>query len=194
MESVFHGIPLEVAPGRVFRPRATTEALVDAALARVDGLPVRVADVGTGTGAVAIAIAKLAPSAEIWATDIHPEAVELARANVARHGLEDRVHVLEGDLLDPVPVAVDLVVANLPYLAESTKGDPAHAAYRDEPDEAIYAPGDGLTPYRGLLAACETGRLVEGGRVLIQFHRRVLEADCWQLDALRRRLEDEQAA
>src|SRR5437870_1422927 len=111
METIFHGIPLETAPGRVFNPRPTTEPLVDAALARLDGMPMRVADVGTGSGAVAIAIAKLAPNAEVWATDIHPDAVALARRNVARHGLEDRVHVLEGDLLDPVPAPVDLVVA-----------------------------------------------------------------------------------
>jgi release factor glutamine methyltransferase len=194
MESVFHGIPIETAPGRVFNPRPTTEPLVDAALARLDGVPMQVADVGTGTGAVAIAIATLAPAAEIWATDVHPDAVELARRNVVRHELGERVHVLQGDLLDPVPHPVDLVVANLPYLAESTKRDPSHAAYEAEPETAIYAPGDGLGPYRGLLSACETGRLVEGGRVLIQFHQRVLEADCWQLGSLRRRLEDEQAA
>lgn len=194
MERLFYGIPLATAPGRVFNPRPTTEALVEAALARLDGLPMRVADVGTGTGAVAIAIAKLAPNAEIWATDINPDAVKLARANVARHGLEQRVHVLEGDLLEPVPVPVDLIVANLPYLAESTKSDPRHAPYNEEPATAVYAPGDGLDPYRGLLGACETGRLVEGGKVLIQFHGRVLEADCWELASLRRLLEAERAA
>ena len=70
MERLFHGIPLETAPGRVFTPRPATEALVDAALEWLDGRPTRVADVGTGTGAVAIAIAKLAPNAEVWATDI----------------------------------------------------------------------------------------------------------------------------
>lgn len=194
VESVFHGVPIETAPGRVFNPRPSTERLVDAALAQINGMPKRVADVGTGTGAIAIAIATLAPNAEVFATDIHPEAVELARRNVERHGLAARVHVLEGDLLDPVPGPVDLVVANLPYLAERTKNDPAHAALREEPEGAVYAPGDGLGPYRGLLSACETGRLVEGGTVLIQLHRQVLEADCWALASLRQRLEREQAA
>jgi release factor glutamine methyltransferase len=194
METVFHSISIETAPGRVFNPRPSTEALVDAALAELDGAPMQVADVGTGTGAVAIAIAKLAPATEVWATDIHPEAVELARDNVARHDLEKRVHVLEGNLLDPVPHPVDLVVANLPYLAAGTRDDPEHAIYRDEPETAIYAPGDGLGPYRGLLNACESGRLIEGGKVLIQFHRRILEADCWALGSLRERLETERTA
>jgi hypothetical protein len=64
-----------------------------------------------------------------------------------------------------------------------------HALYRDEPEVAIYAPGDGLGPYRGLLGACETGKLNQGGTVLIQFHRQVLESDCWSLPSLRARLD-----
>ncbi len=189
METVFHGIPITTAPGRVFTPRPATESLVDAALGRLDSKPLRVVDVGTGTGAVAIAIARLAPAAEVWATDINPDAVALARENVERQGLDDRVHVLEGNLLEPVPVSVDLVVANLPYLSEETKDRPEHAQYNDEPESAIYAPGDGLGPYRELLSLCETGRLVEGGFVFLQYHGKVFAADCWQLRELRERLE-----
>src|SRR5215216_5504271 len=69
MTTRFHGLELQTAPGRVFTPRSTTEALVDAALARIDDRPVRVADVGTGSGAIAVAIAVAAPNAEVWATD-----------------------------------------------------------------------------------------------------------------------------
>src|SRR5262249_50476485 len=139
-ETTFHGLDFLTAPGRVFTPRATTEALVKAALARIDNRPVRVADVGTGAGVIGVTIAVQAPPGEVFATDINADAVELARENAARHGVADRVHVFEGDLLDPVPEPVQIVVANLPYLPES-----AHRAeYDDEPADAIYAPGDGL--------------------------------------------------
>src|SRR2546425_9651039 len=116
METTFHGLEFLTAPGRVFTPRATTEALVDAALAHIDGQPVRIADVGTGSGVVGVTLAVQSPNAEVWATDTSDAAVELARANAEKHGVADRVHVLRGDLLEPVPESVDLVVANLPYL------------------------------------------------------------------------------
>lgn len=187
VETTFYGLPLLTAPGRVFTPRAATERLVDAALDRIDGVPMRVADVGTGSGALAVALAVNRPEVEVWATDTNDEAVELARANAAKHGVGDRVHVLRGDLLEPIPFPVDLVVANLPYLSELDRDD----RYDDEPHDAVYAPGDGLDPYRRLLDACREGRLVTpGGTVLIQFHREPLAADCWQLEDLRAALEN----
>jgi release factor glutamine methyltransferase len=187
VETSFYGLPLLTAPGRVFTPRAATERLVDAALDRIDGVPMRVADVGTGSGALAVALAVNRPDVEVWATDTNDEAVELARANAAKHGVGDRVHVLRGDLLEPIPFPVDLVVANLPYLSELDRDD----RYDDEPPDAVYAPGDGLDPYRRLLDACREGRLVTpGGTVLIQFHREPLAADCWQLEDLRAALEN----
>ena len=96
---------------------------------------------------IGVTIALAAPQVEVFATDINPAAVELARENAARHGVADRVHVFEGDLLDPVPEPVLVVVANLPYLPEAEHDD----AYDDEPPDAIYAPGDGLGPLRQLL-------------------------------------------
>jgi release factor glutamine methyltransferase len=140
----------------------------------------------SGRGAVAVALAVNRPTVEIWATDTSEDAVELARANAKRFGVAERVHVLRGDLLEPVPVPVDLVVANLPYLPEHEHDE----RYDDEPPDAIYAPGDGLGPYRRLLNACREGKLVSpGGRVLIQFHGAALAADCWQLEDLRAQLE-----
>src|SRR5204863_4779659 len=177
----------ETAPGLVFSPRPATERAVNSALqlVPVDGAA-RVADVGTGSGAIAVSLAVTRPKAEFWATDTKPAAVELARTNANRHGVADRVHVLQGDLLDPVPGPVDVVVANLPYLPDSLH-DPR---YDGEPEDAIYASGDGLDPYRRLLNACREGRLVTpGGRVIIQFHREPLTADCWELEDLRARLE-----
>jgi len=187
METSFYDLSLLVSPGKVFTPRLATEALVDAALERIDGKPVRAADVGTGTGAVAVALAVNRPGLEVWATDTSEAAVELARANAERHGVADRVHVVRGDILDPVPLPVDLVVANLPHLPERAHDE----RYDGEPQEAVYAPGDGLGPYRRLLNACHDGKLVTpGGTVLIQFHRKPLAADCWGLEDLRAELED----
>jgi release factor glutamine methyltransferase len=187
METSFYDLSLLTAPGRVFTPRRATEKLVDAALERIDGVPMRVADVGTGSGAVAVALAVNRPDIEVWATDTNEDAVNLARANAEKYGVDDRVHVVRGDLLDPVPFPVDLVVANLPYLPEQEHDE----RYDDEPPDAVYAPGDGLGPYRRLLDACREGRLVTpGGSVLIQFHREQLAADCWQLEDLREALEN----
>jgi release factor glutamine methyltransferase len=181
----FYDLALLTSPGRVFTPRPATERLVDLALQRIDGVPMRVADVGTGSGAIAVALAVNRPQVEVWATDTSEAAVELARANAERYGVADRVHVLQGNLLEPLPTSVDLVVANLPYLPEAER----EPQYEGEPPEAVYAPGDGLGPYRDLLDACHDGKLDTGGAVLIQFHREPLAADCWQLEDLRGQLE-----
>ena len=185
MRTTFCDLQLETAPGRVFTPRQTTEKLVETALDRVDGVPMRIADVGTGSGAIAIALAIQKPNVEIWATDINADAVELARENAERLGVADRVHVLQGDLLDPLPAPVDLIVANLPYLPQSEHD----ARYDDEPDDAVYAAGDGLDPYRRLLDACRDGKLKTGGTVVLQYQGEPYEADCWQLEDLRAQLE-----
>jgi release factor glutamine methyltransferase len=186
MRTTFHNLELETAPGRVFTPRPATEALVNAALEQIDGVPMRIADVGTGTGAIAVALAVRKPNVEVWATDTSEEAVALARANAERLGVADRVHVLRGNLLDPLPEAVDLVVANLPYLPESQRD----SRYDDEPDAAVYAPGDGLDPYRRLLDACREGKLHTGGTVVLQYHGAPYSADCWQLEDLRAELQN----
>jgi release factor glutamine methyltransferase len=185
-ETTFAGLPFGISPGRVFTPRPATEPLVRRALDVIGDEPKRVADVGTGSGVIAVTLAVHRPRIDVWATDVSLEAVELARLNAERHDVADRVHVLEGDLLEPVSERMDVVVANLPYLPDSLHD----ARYDDEPPLAIYAPGDGLDPYRRLLNACRDGKLVTpGGVVLIQFHRKALVANCWQLEDLRRRLE-----
>jgi release factor glutamine methyltransferase len=178
----FNGFALATAPGRVMTPRAASEQLVATACGRLEGRPARVADVGTGGGAIAVAIATACPNVEIWATDLSAFAVALARANVRRHRLEDRVFVRRGDLLGPVPGPVDLIVANLPYLAASTAA--AHPDLASEPAAAVFAPGDGLEPYRRLVEAAAT-ELAEGGTLLLQLDRRVVEASRAGLPALR---------
>jgi len=191
METTFANLPFAIAPGRVFTPRPATEVLVHRALEWIGDGPRRVADVGTGSGVIGVTLAVHRADLEVWATDVSADAVELTRQNAERHGVADRVHVLEGDLLEPVPVPVDVVVANLPYLPDALHD----ARYADEPPVAIYAPGDGLDPYRRLLNACRDGKLViPGGVVLIQFHREALVANCWQLEDLRLLLEERQQA
>ncbi|MGH3041817.1 MAG: methyltransferase, partial [Gaiellaceae bacterium] len=135
-------------------PRQASEQLVAAAVAGLDGCPARVADVGTGSGALAVAIARECPDVEIWATDTSRCAVLLARANVRRHGLEDRITVCRCDLPDDVPAPVDLIVANLPYVLASAARE--HPDLWTEPFESVFAPGDVLEPYRRLADAART--------------------------------------
>jgi release factor glutamine methyltransferase len=187
-EVVFDGVRILVSPGAVMTPVLDTVGLVDVAVESIGSRSARVADVGTGTGVVAVAVALRAPSARIWATDDSRAAVALARENVARHNLQERVHVLPGNLLDPVPNQLDLVLANLPYHAEARSRGPDETANRDQPAHAIYAPGDGLQPTRELIRACRT-KLEEDGCLAIQLYGSVLSARRPELDQLLREVE-----
>jgi release factor glutamine methyltransferase len=180
MTTRFHGLTFITDPGRVFTPRATTEALVDAALDRLGDRPARVADVGTGSGAVAITLALRAPGIEVWASDTCGRALALASLNATELGAQ--VHLVKGDLLEGLPRDLDLIVANLPYLAPDAVG------YEDEPAAAVFSSGDGLDHYRRLLAGAADHLAADGG-VLIQFQGEVLEAERSELPWLRSRLE-----
>ena len=186
--TTFHNVSLLLAPGRVMSPRRSSERLVDRALELVGRDGVRVADVGTGSGAIAVTLALLAPHAEVWATDISASAVSLARANAARQGVGERVHVLPGDLLEPIPGELDLVLANLPYLPATLSSDERYADLAGEPAFAVFATGDGLDLCRALIDSAAT-RLSPGGKVLLQYRAEVYEAGLAELDALRTRLE-----
>jgi release factor glutamine methyltransferase len=137
-EQQFMDLTLSVGPG-VFVPRPETEGLVEAALETIDGVaaPI-VADVGTGTGAVALAIKWYRPEARVHATDVSEAAVRLARQNAARHGLELEVHL--GDLLSSLPSetrgALDLLVSNPPYVTREE--------YEDLPEEVKSEPYEAL--------------------------------------------------
>ena len=183
--ATFFGLRLATQPGRVMTPRPTTERLVETAVDLVGDCPARVVDVGTGSGAVAVALATALPRADVLATDTSAAAVLLARANVARLGLADRVTVLHGDLLDPVPGSFDLIAANLPYLPLAEAD--SHLDLVGEPPDAVFAPGDGLDAYRTLLAQ-GLERLNADGSLVIQLRRRVLTARRGELDRLAARL------
>jgi release factor glutamine methyltransferase len=183
--SRFYGLDLLAAPGRVFTPRPATERLVEAALTLAGAAALRIVDVGTGTGAIALSVAAHAPRCEVWATDTSPAAVELARANAARIGVADRVHVVRGPLLEPLDGTFDLVLANLPYVPESRA---VLHEFDGDPPDAVYAPGDGLDPYRRLLAEARW-RLRPHGIVLLQFRGGVFEGERLRLAELLGQLE-----
>jgi len=116
----FYGRTFEVGPGCLV-PRPETEELVEAALAAVREHPrarrlVRVADIGTGSGIIGLSIAAHAPNSKVWCVDVSTEALQWAGKNMRRQGLQDRVVLLAGDLLDPLVEPIDVLCANLPYV------------------------------------------------------------------------------
>jgi len=141
----FYGLRFAVDP-RVLIPRPETETLVDAARDLIRGRALSIADVGTGSGAIAIAVAAHEPSVRVIATDISEDALAVARANAAANGVADRVDFRQGDLFAPLDRPVDVVLANLPYLRddslEQLVGDRTSLAF--EPKLAVTAGKDGL--------------------------------------------------
>ena len=174
-EQQFLDLVLGVAPG-VFVPRPETEVLVERALETLEGLadPV-VADVGTGTGAVALAIKRDRPDARVLATDISAEAVSVARANASRHGLAVEVHA--GNLLSPLPEEIrgriDLIVSNPPYVTR--------AEYEELPEEVR------AEPYEALVGGTDVHRRLaeEAPRWLRPGGRLVVEIGASQADEVR---------
>jgi len=132
---------------RVLVPRPETELLVELAL---EAAPASVLDVGTGSGAIALAVADELPGCAVTATDTSPGALEVARANAERLGLADRVRFVEGTL--PGAERFDLVLANLPYVAERDWPSLQPEVTKWEPREALLAGPDGLDAYRDLIA------------------------------------------
>jgi release factor glutamine methyltransferase len=131
---------------RVLIPRPETELLVELAL---EVEPASVLDVGTGSGAIALAVADELPGCAVTATDTSPGALEVAQANARRLGLADRVRFLEGTL--PDDGIFDLVLANLPYVAERDWSALQPEVTQWEPREALLAGPDGLDAYRALI-------------------------------------------
>lgn len=161
----FMALDFEVTPD-VLVPNPDTEVLVQraVAIAREAGGRLRAADVGTGSGCIAVTLAHYAPQVEVWAGDISKAALVVAGRNVRKHGLEQRVHLACGDLLDPMPGEFDLVCANLPYLRDSADLAPEVTA---QPAIALYARDDGAGLLLRLLEVAPR-RLRPNGRVLAE--------------------------
>lgn len=171
---------------RVLIPRPETELLVELAL---ELRPHRVLDVGTGSGAIALAIAEELPECEVVATDTSSAALEVARGNMRRLGLEERVALVEA-MLPPDAGRFDLIVANLPYVSEAEWRDLEPEVTRWEPREALLAGPDGLDAIRAFLAEsvrCLSAYAQQGanaGTVL------ALEVGAGQAQAVRELLRD----
>jgi release factor glutamine methyltransferase len=161
----FMGLGFVVTPA-VLVPNPDTEVLVQRAveLAREAGRLLRVADVGTGSGCIAIAIAHYAQNTEVVASDVAQDALAVAAQNVAAHGLSDRVKLVCGDLMAPFTGMFDIVCANLPYVAAGSRLAPEVVA---QPAGALYADDRGSALITRLLDEAPA-HLNGGGRVLAE--------------------------
>ncbi|HQE93248.1 MAG TPA: peptide chain release factor N(5)-glutamine methyltransferase [Anaerolineae bacterium] len=166
----FFGLLFAVTPD-VLIPRPETETLVGTALRWIGARPHATAvDGGTGSGCIAVALAVHAPSLHLYATDISPAALRVARANAERHRVAGRITFLEGDWLTPLPQPADLVVSNPPYIA-ADEWDTLPFSVRQEPQLALLAGADGLHAIRRLLRQAPT-RLAPGGLMLVEIGER----------------------
>jgi len=171
----FMGLDFEVTPD-VLVPNPDTEVLVQRAveLARDSQVPLRVADVGTGSGCIAVSIAHYAPATEVWASDVSREALEVTARNVSRHRVAERVHLECGDLLEPLPGQFDLICANLPYIDVAADHNLA-AEVVAQPARALYAEQGGVELVNRLLEEAPA-RLKPGGRILAEVDPSILAA------------------
>jgi len=143
----FSGLEFELTP-EVLIPRPETETLVDLALAR---RPRSVVDVGTGSGCIAVSLAVRLPEATVYAIEISPAALAVARRNAERHGVTERVRLVVGDVLSPRPGPVDLIVSNPPYVPTGKLASLPASIRNHEPWLALDGGPDGLSIIRRLL-------------------------------------------
>ncbi len=148
----FYGLTIKVDP-RALIPRQETEELVDLIVARLPEAPKRVLDLGTGSGAIALALASKYPEAFITAIDLSPDAIALANENVAVLNLVDRVRIIEGNWWSPMADDdnFDLIVSNPPYLTEAELQSAEPEVINHEPHSALVSGKDGLNDFRILL-------------------------------------------
>ncbi len=197
----FYGVDLAVGPG-VMIPRPETELLVEQTLflalmhpsallrAGMEAGELVIAEPGTGSGAISINLAIHLPRARIYATELYPEALKVAAYNIHRHNVADRVTLLQGDLLESVPEAADIIVANLPYV-KSGAIPGLQPEIQWEPREALDGGPDGLDIIRRLLHQAGPESAERGQHKLKQNGVIILEIDPHQvqpLEELARRL------
>ena len=158
----FYGLDFFV-DSRVLIPRPETEMLVEEAIKLSHGFdkPV-ICDVGTGSGAIAVSLAKYIPTASIYGIDIMPECIEVARRNATLHEVRERIIFLTCDLLSALPEKADIIIANLPYVKTSEVW-----ILNEEPATALDGGEDGLDVIRRLIAQIEE-HLTHGGKCLLE--------------------------
>jgi release factor glutamine methyltransferase len=176
----FFALDFETTPAALI-PRPETELLVEVAIAFARECsphePIAIADIGTGAGVIAVALARELPLARIVATDISADALALARRNAARHAVADRIDFREGDLLEPLVEPVQIIAANLPYVTTAQWKDSPPEIRDHEPRVALDGGPDGLDVIRRLVAQAPA-RLAESGALFC-------EIGAWQGNAAR---------
>ncbi|HZC44397.1 MAG TPA: peptide chain release factor N(5)-glutamine methyltransferase [Acidobacteriaceae bacterium] len=167
-EQEFFGLPFRVTPD-VLIPRPETEHLVEAAIARLKDLASeRIVDVGTGSGAIAVALAHALPQAEVTALDISPAALAVAAENAKHNGVAARVRFFESDLLSAVAEErFDAIVSNPPYVASSERKSLPVEVRDFEPTQALFAGPTGLEMYRRIIPDARP-LLVPGGWLMME--------------------------
>ena len=167
----FYGLDFKV-DSRALIPRPETELLVELALefaarhtSRGEGL--NIADVGVGCGAITIALAVNLPGTRVVATDFSPAALKLASENVSRHRVEDRVTLLEGDLLQPVSGPIDILVSNPPYIASAQLAALPKEIRDHEPRVALDGGEDGIAVIERLIRQAKD-KLTPGGAMFVE--------------------------
>ena len=191
----FWGLEFEVTPD-VLIPRPETEHLVEGSLDRIGArrsAPLCIADVGTGSGCVAVALARELPDADIYATDISPSALGVARRNAQRHAVGDRVRFVVGNLLEPFFLDMtagamprfDLIVSNPPYVSRRESANLPREVHEHEPSLALYGGEIGTELYAPLFQQAKA--LLAGGGII------AVEIGYGAVDAVRILLDEDPA-
>ncbi len=166
----FYSLRFRVSPD-VLIPRPDTETLVMELLelAKQSEPPLTIADVGTGSGIIAICIAKYLPNARIWATDICPKALSIAADNCQEHAVSDRIHLLQSDLLKQIPPdqKFHFIASNPPYVTEEEFDQLPVEIRANEPRQALVAGPTGVEVIERLVAQAAE-RLLPGGWLLVE--------------------------
>jgi release factor glutamine methyltransferase len=167
-EAEFYGLPFHVNRDALI-PRPETEHLVEKAIELAASfVRPRIADIGAGSGAIAVALAHHLPAASIAATDVSVAALDIARKNAASNGVEKCIRFRNGDLLSPFTGEMfDIVASNPPYVPESDRDSLAVEVRDYEPARALFAGEDGLAIYRRLIPAAWDA-LVSGGFIVLE--------------------------
>ncbi len=163
----FFALDFIVSPA-VLIPRPETELLVETALELAANLArPTIADVGTGSGCIAVTLARHLPAANLLAGDISPAALAIARQNAAQHRVENRITFVAGNLLEPIPTAVDIIASNPPYISRPELAQTMPEVQRHEPRLALEGGVTGLEIIAQLLAQSPK-KLKPGGAILIE--------------------------
>jgi release factor glutamine methyltransferase len=184
-EREFYGLPFEVNP-QVLIPRPESELLVEKAKEILEKLPNaerKVLDLGTGSGCLAVALAKTVPDCQVWAVDAFPGALETAKRNAERNGVEIKVHFRLGSWFEALksddPQAFPVIVSNPPYISEAERGELAPEILQYEPEGALFAGADGLSAYQALRVGLQE-RLTPGGWAFLELNSNLAD----QIEAL----------